>query len=485
MRNPLRDMGIRLTTGWVAGAAAAVPLLVLPLLGTTRAPWAVSVLGLLVLLAAVTFRGRWLTTWVLAMFTWIPRRRRAFTTPAEPAIGATVMPGDHVAVRWQGGHLVALIELLPRPFTTTVVIDGRAHTDDVIDTGLVELLLSRHCPDLAADIVSAGFRAAGTAPADVAALYEHAIASDPAPARRRTWIMLRAEPFRCNAAALRRGGGVTGLVRYLVGATTRIADDLASRDVDAACERSFDDYDNATGLDLVQENWSSLRGGNTFTTAYTAPGGPDAWWAAPADHTITLVRVMVGADPRSALMLTTAAKPETPPGFTPVFGGQRAALEGRHLLTDVHRRLPIGSAGVLVGETADRHAVYLPFDDVDTGIDLADARTFTQFLLRSAAAGAAVTLTPPFGEFAALIGAQVGPDSAVVWPNATTYLKQRPDLGQVTLQHNLIVTPRHARLVIRDIVLPEERPFEMALPRQAGGTFDEDDLPKTAIAGEG
>lgn len=68
-----------------------------------------------------------------------------------------------MAVRWQGEHLVAVIDLIPRPFTPTVVVDGKANTDDVVDTRLLEQLLAVHGPDLEADVVSAGFRVGKTA----------------------------------------------------------------------------------------------------------------------------------------------------------------------------------------------------------------------------------------------------------------------------------------------------------------------------------
>jgi hypothetical protein len=37
-------------------------------------------------------------------------------------------------------------------------VSGEAYTDDVVDTRLVEQLIAAHCPDLEADVVSAGYR---------------------------------------------------------------------------------------------------------------------------------------------------------------------------------------------------------------------------------------------------------------------------------------------------------------------------------------
>jgi type VII secretion protein EccE len=461
----MRSLRLRFTSGHALWAAALAPLCILLFMGT-RYEWAgPTLVAVAAVVATVTFRGRRLTGWVGAVCAWLWRHRRPPDSPSEPVVGATVQPGDHVAVRWQGGFLVAVIELIPRPFTPTVIVDGKANTDDVVDTRLLEQLLSVHCPDLEADIVSAGYRVGKTASPEVVSLYQQVIGSDPAPAQRRTWIVLRADPRRARKSAQRRDEGVAGLARYLVASTTRIADQLASKGVDAECGRSFDDFDHATQVSFVREKWSKIKGHNNFTAAYTAPGGPDVWWSAPADHTITRVRVVPGMAPQSTVLLTTAKKPKRPRGFSRVSGGQRAALQGQTLVPDRHRQLPIGSAGVLVGETASNYRVYVPFDDVDASIGLGDARAFAQFAVRATAAGGSVTLAPHFQEFAGLIGAQIGPEAKVTWPNATTYLGRHPGIDRVILRHNVISTPRHRQLPIRPISPPEETPYQAALPR--------------------
>ncbi|ORW87509.1 type VII secretion protein EccE [Mycobacterium sp. IEC1808] len=458
------SLRLRFTSGHALWLAALAPLCTLLFLGT-RYEWAgPTLVGVGVVLALVTFRGRRLTGWLAAMFAWLARHRRPPKAPSEPVVGATVKPGDHVAVRWQNEFLVSVIELVPRPFTPTVIVDGRAHTDDVVDTRLLERLLSVHCADLEADIVSAGYRVGRTASAEAASGYEQLIGSDPAPAYRRTWIMLRADPQRTRRSAQRRDAGVAGLARYLVASTTRIADGLAGSGIDAVCGRSFDDFDHATEISFERERWSRIKGRANFTAAYTAPGGPDVWWSAPADHTITRIRVVPGEAPQSTVLLTTAAKAKRPRGFSRVSGGQRAALQGQHLVADRHCQVPIGSAGVLVGQTASGYAVYMPFDDVDVSINLGDAETFMRFAARAAAAGGAVTLGTQFREFADLIGAHIGAETKVAWPTATTYLAPRPGTDRVTLRHNVIATPRHRQLPIRAITAPEETRYLQALP---------------------
>lgn len=463
MRNFLALFGFRATTGHLLWAAVLIPACIL-LFRPLDLMWLGITLSVLIAVFAVlTVRGRRLAGWIVAIFSWRRRHRVPPDAPSAPAVGATVLPGDHVAVRWQGQHLQSVIELVPRPFTPTVIVGGEAFTDDVVDTRLVERLLSAHCPELEADVVSAGYRVGKTAPSSLVALYEQVVGPYPAPANRRTWIVLRAKPEDTRKPASRRETGVAGLARYLVASTTRIADQLAGNGIDARCGRSFDDFDRATEISFERETWSTIKGRSTFTAAYTAAGGPDVWWSARADHTITRVRIRPGVAPTTTVLLTTLATPSTPRGFSCLFGGQRAALLGESPVTDRHWELPIGSAGVLVGETADRYPVYMPFDDVDVSINLGDARLFTQFVVRSAACGAVVTLGPQFREFAGFINARVGDVAKVTWPNSTTYLGPHTGIGRVVLRHNFIDTPRHRQLPIRLINPREESRYQMAL----------------------
>jgi type VII secretion protein EccE len=463
MKEFLGQFGFRFTTGHLLWTAILIPASIAVFTALELMWVGITLAVLLAIATTLTVRGRRFTGWIAALFSW---RRRLATPPAAPsapAVGSTVLPGDHVAVRWQDDLLVAIIELIPRPFTPTVLVDGEAFTDDVIDTRVVEQLIKAHCPELQADVVSAGYRVGKSAPAGLVALYEQVVGPYPAPANRRTWIVLRADPEVTRRPAQRRDAGVSGLARYLVASTTRIADQLASNGIDARCSRSFDDFDRATEISFERESWSSIKGRSTFTAAYVAPGGPDMWWSARADHTITRVRIRPGQAPTTTVLLTTLANPSTPRGFSCLFGGQRAALLGESPVSDRHYELPIGSAGVLIGETADRYPVYMPFDDVDVSINLGDARLFTQFVIRSAAAGGVVTLGPQFHEFAGFVNGRIGQVAKVSWPNSTTYLGPHPGVGRVVLRSNFIETPRHSQLPIRLINPREESRYQMAL----------------------
>lgn len=458
-------VGLQFSVGHAIVAAALAPACIAAAMRLGNPGVGITLAVLIVLAAVVTVRNRRLTGWIQAFTAWRRRRRSAPPPPSAPAVGATVMPGDHVAVRWHDDQLVSLIELVPRPFTPTVIVNGEAHTDDVVDTRLVEQLISAHCPDLVADVVSAGYRVGKTAPANLVGLYQQVIGPYPAPANRRTWIELRADPEAARKSAHRRDVGVAGLARYLVASTTRIADELASHGIDARCARSVDTFDEATAISFEHETWSTIKGRSAFTAAYTAAGGPDVWWSARADHTITRVRLTPEMAPQSTVLLTTLSQPTTPRGFACLFGGQRAALLGHVPVSDRHYHLPIGSAGVLVGETSARHPVYMPFDDVDTSINLGDAQQFTQFVVRSAAAGAVVTLEPRFSEFATFVNARIGQVNKVVWPTATTYLGPQRGVSRVILRHNFIDTPRHRQLPIRMIQPREESRYQWALEK--------------------
>ena len=220
MKEFLGQFGFRFTTGHLLWAAVLIPASVL--IGIRfHVLWAGITVGVLIAIVCVlAIRGRRLTGWIAALFAWRRRRKTAPPTPSEPSVGSTVLPGDHVGVRWQGDHLMSLIELVPRPFTPTVVVGGEAFTDDNIDTRLVERLLAAHAPDLEADIVSAGYRVGKTAPSSVVALYEQVVGPYPAPANRRTWVVLRAYPEHARRSAQRRDVGIAGLANYLVATTT-------------------------------------------------------------------------------------------------------------------------------------------------------------------------------------------------------------------------------------------------------------------------
>lgn len=138
MRNPFSSIRFRVSTGHTLVVAVLAPPCIMMFLHMRYWWVGIALVALGVIVATVTFSGRRVTGWVATVFAWLRRRRRPPDVPSEPVVGATVKPGDHVAVRWRRDHLIAVIELKPRPFTPTVIVDGKAHTDDVLDTRLLD-----------------------------------------------------------------------------------------------------------------------------------------------------------------------------------------------------------------------------------------------------------------------------------------------------------------------------------------------------------
>lgn len=176
------------------------------------------------------------------------------------------------------------------------------------------------------------------------------------------------------------------------------------------------------------------------------------------------MRIAAGVSPRSAVLLTSTHPPKRPPGFSRTSGGQRDPLGVRILTADRHRLLPIGSAGVLVGETAENQRVYLSFDASDASVAAGDAGVFSQFAARASAAGGIVVLPPEFGKLAALIGGESGPEPKVAWPNATTFFELRPGIKNVVLQGDVLSIPGYPMLRIEQVVADDQDGFRHALP---------------------
>jgi hypothetical protein len=147
-----------------------------------------------------------------------------------------------------------------------------------------------------------------------------------------------------------------------------------------------------------------------------------------------------------------------------VSGGQREALYGLSLVPSPHCRLPIGPAGVLVGQTAKEHRVYVPFDGGDVSCTLDDDQMLIRFAMRCAAAGGIVTLPERFQEFAESIGAEVGSEVKVAWPNATTYFAERRGVdNQVVLRDDVISLPGGRKISMQPVTAAAENDYAKAL----------------------
>ncbi|OHV03527.1 type VII secretion protein EccE [Mycobacterium talmoniae] len=398
-----------------------------------------------VLLAVVTVNDRLASEWVA--LTMKNRRDGRLPQVSAAELGSVALPGEDVAVRWEGEDLVALIALHPQPFTPTIVVAGKALHDDVVDSAVVEDLLACWGPEFTADIVSAGWRVARSAPLAVYGQCEQQLGADPCPGFRRSWVVVRVCPARLPVSVTGwRGGGVVGAANALVAAATRVAEGLSKQGVDARLARSFARFDELAGVEVVSRQWSTLRGSSSYTTVYSAPGGPDQWWSVRADRTVTRLRVAPGCVPRSVVALTTVRRMDRDPkGWIRLRGNQLEALSGSTPVADRHHRVPVGSAGILVGRApADQSPVYVAFDAGECGLSCGDSGMFVQLVVRAAAAGAAVCLPPGFEAVAAGVGTTVDTRACIVWPGAgvRTWLVTARAPQIIAVSPAMVVLPR-------------------------------------------
>lgn len=433
--------------------------------------WVRLLVGLAVLaIAVVSFDNRLLSTWVALAVSL--RRPRSLPARSQAARDAIAAPGEDVAVRWDGQDLVGLIALHPKPFAASIVTSGVTDHADVVSTELVNALLARLDVPACADVVSAGWRVGGGwAPLSVRALYEQMIGTDACAAYRRTWILVRVRPAEALHAARWRGEGLVGVSKAVVAAATRLAEELSKHAVDARPADSFAEFDKLTDLgEVTGESWSQLRGQGTYTTVFSAPGGPDQWWSVRADRTVTRVRLSPGAAPRSTVALLTVGKMKLDPvGWVRLRGGQLAGLTGHTPVSDRHWALPIGSSGMLVGiDPVDAKShVYLPMDGADSVLHIADSNVVVQVALRSVACGAGICLPadPQWGRIAAKLGASTGPQAHLRWPSgARTWLVSRRSSHVVRFaDQEILVEPGHTRIPVKWI-FPREESGLVTLP---------------------
>lgn len=408
------------------------------------------------LLATLAFDNRLLTDWIRLVIALRTHRR---SLPAVSAVsrGCTAMPGDDVAVRWEGEELVALIAVAPRPFTPTIVLSsGRTIHADTLSTRVLADIIDTLDVPVTADVVSAGWRVGNLAPKTVNQLYAQGIGADPCPGCRRTFILVRVDPHAALPAAAWRGNGISGVAAAATSAATRIAEQLSRRGVDAQVAPTYAIYDQFVRryYDDLTEGWSHIRGNGFYTTVYSAPGGPDQWWSPRADHTLTRVRLSPGEPPRSTVALTSVGvMGHDPVGWTRLRGGQMAGLAGDTPIRDTHWDLPVGSAGMLVGSvpratSSEVHMdarLYFPLDAVDAVLHVADPMVTLQVILRSAAIGADIRLSsdPAWGHIVSRVGAKTSDNPNITWPGgARTWLVPHRTQRMVQFNHNEIVSER-------------------------------------------
>lgn len=424
-------------------------LLVLAVVFSPLPLWAKIVVAVIIAAVCLVSFDGWLASYWLARAV-ANRRAPKDAAPSETELGSIAYPGEDVAVRWDDDELVALVAVTAAPAAPTVVVGGQALHNDVIDTRVVQESLRRSrlgTEGVCADVVAAGWRVCPTAPAPIYGWGQELLGADPAPALRRSWIEVRVKPQVVLARTRWRGKGIRGVANGLVSAASRIADDQARVGVDARPAATFAQFDELTGRNeqIVAQQWSALRLETGYTTVFAAPGGPDVWWSQRALRTVTRTRVRVGQDPQSIVALTTLQPIERDPaGWNRLRGVQLPALRGQVEVPGEHLRLPVGSAGVLVGRTAlDGAAAYVPFDAAELTLLINDEDLALRMAVRACAAGAQLHLPQDMAAVAAALGVPAGLQPHYKWPGTgvNTWLTTRTGGMAITLSPLTITLP--------------------------------------------
>ncbi len=302
------------------GVAVALVLFAIGATGDGVAPVPLYVGGGVVLIALILAftrsRGRWLTQWLVLVVRYSFRshsRTAKRTGPVEakpPSEEETSVIGpddprvallrlavpdlviargaDHerrpLGLAWHQGAWTAVLLVDPAPGLITAVgsapsLPLGALAPTLEDRGVVLDAISViwHC-----------YPGSAALPANSPALnsYLEVLGPLPAAARRTTWIAVRLDPRRCQAAIRERGGGVVGAHRALIGALSRVRnalestgvairpldpDELIRAGISAAELTSVAGSNTSVSL---REKWSGVTAGGVGHASYAITGWP-------------------------------------------------------------------------------------------------------------------------------------------------------------------------------------------------------------------
>jgi type VII secretion protein EccE len=353
-----------------------------------------------------------LTRWIRLWLSWRTGRNTAIQLPrGSSARDVFVDSATPIGVLIENETLVTAIKLVPDPCAPTVVDGDEERTVNTVTLGRLAAMLRIDGLRLSSiDLISTGYRAAGP----FADRYQQIIGPVPAAVRRDTWIVMRVN-IEDNLAALTTAAAtVRAVERAAAVACQRVADALASDDVDARPMSTKQIVSaNATlhGPLLIADNWSHLASANSHACIYYAdPTHIDSdvmhWWTWPqATDVSTLIRLVPSSSgPRLGALVRYRAvmRPKTPPvsRLAPLYGLQRpmsvqfrigsppsAAPIPTAPLPDSDIAVPFGPTGQLIGFIGSA-AVHMPLAGAVTV--LCGAR----LLLREVALRATVTGRP-------------------------------------------------------------------------------------------
>jgi len=309
----------------------------LVLLAVDRALLPASVVMVLVALpvAAVRWRGRWITQWMALTARYLLRNHVRVARPRVTAAGTTAGPGaaavagapagtgtatgtgtaaavtgpedarvallrlavpdlvvaagiDHerraVGLAWHEGSWTAALLVEPPPDLVHEVLEVPnlplgALAPTLEDRGVVldSIAVIWHC-----------YPGSRSLPPSAPALesYLEVLGPLPAAARRTTWVVVRLDPRRCPAAVRERGGGVIGAHRALIGALSRVRSALQARgvqtrplDVDELLRAGISAAELQSVASSAQpvalrERWTGVTAGGVGHASYAVTGWP-------------------------------------------------------------------------------------------------------------------------------------------------------------------------------------------------------------------
>ncbi|MFC9360061.1 type VII secretion protein EccE [Rhodococcus sp. NPDC057014] len=185
--------------------------------------WGAVALAVVLVVASLVRVGGW------SSLAWARTYWRYCTEPGRTesrTVGFQAPTGQSVGLRWDGGNVVAVVEVLPPAGSLTQITrDGFQMTHELPAEALAACLVQHDISLTGIDIVSHGYRAAAGTPAtDV---YDRLVGPLPATATRMVWLALRFDATESVAAVARRGGGEEGASRAITIAAGRVVRALA------------------------------------------------------------------------------------------------------------------------------------------------------------------------------------------------------------------------------------------------------------------
>ncbi|MEV0945854.1 type VII secretion protein EccE [Rhodococcus sp. NPDC049939] len=183
---------------------------------------ALAIAAVLFLVTLVPIGGRSCDDWLRTLWRYLTKPEQS--TPRTVSFQGPT--GLSIGLRWEGGSVVAVVEVLPPAGSLTQITRDKFEMTHALPTDALAECLQQHDISLSGiDIVSHGYRTAPGTPATE--VYEKLVGPLPATATRMVWLALRFDATESTEAVAKRGGGEEGASRAITIAATRVVRALA------------------------------------------------------------------------------------------------------------------------------------------------------------------------------------------------------------------------------------------------------------------